>query len=312
MTSPPKSKFNAFVFTCNNYTAQHVRAIQEFVQEKGRFLLFAYELAPSGTPHLQGCFWLNEQIRQDHLFRLCKEGKQLHGFSIRTQRGDMDDQRRYILDAIKDGQPKAWVSGTTPYVWGEWPTNEEFEAQKPTQGKRSDLQAFVETVRDSRPTSRQLVESGFASVLARYPAFHLRIEGMFYPPPDSRPQMDNKWFYGDTGTGKSTRARSELKDKYGDYFLKGLNKWFPINYNGDGPILIEEWGPGHDYLLDRLKEWSDHHKCLVEIKGSEREVNPVAVYVTSQHHPREAFATVSQCDFDAFMRRFTVIHVTTL
>ena len=164
------SSFNAFVFTCNNYTADHVRAIQEFVQEKGRFLLFAYELASTGTPHLQGCFWLNDKIRQDNLLRLCKEGKRLHGFSIRTQRGNMDDQRRYILDAVKDGQPKPWVPHTTPYIWGDWPTNEEFDSQKPQQGKRSDLHDLYDAVKGGIRDKKRLRED-FKGICAKYPRY---------------------------------------------------------------------------------------------------------------------------------------------
>ena len=176
------NKHNAFVFTCNNYTPDHVRAIQEFVQEKGRFLLFAYELASTGTPHLQGCFWLNDQIRPDSLCRLCKPGKQLHGFSIRTQRGNMDDQRRYILDAVKDGQPKPWVPNTTPYIWGDWPTNEEFDSQKPQQGKRSDLQDFVALVKQG-PISEQTIAEDFTSVLAKYPRFVETVQRIYEPKP---------------------------------------------------------------------------------------------------------------------------------
>jgi len=68
-------------------------------------------------------------------------------------------------------------------------------------------------------------------------------------------ELDNYWYYGATGTGKSRAVREEFGDSL---YSKNINKWFD-DYQGEKTVLLDDFGKTHVTLGDHLKRWSDHY-----------------------------------------------------
>lgn len=138
-------------------------------------------------------------------------------------------------------------------------------------------------------------------IVARYPRF-ADVCNDTYHPPTMIDKLDNQWFYGPTGTGKSTRARTENPSLYS----KGINKWFD-GYDGETTVLIEDVDTAHTFMLHFLKIWADHYPFRAEYKGGSRMIRPAKIVVTSNHTISEIFG--DGVDSQALQRRFTEIEM---
>lgn len=112
-----------------------------------------------------------------------------------------------------------------------------------------------------------------------------RIASDYRPVPKDLDWIDNppnEWIYGDTGTGKSTKARGENPGHY----LKMLNKWWE-NYNDEEVVVIEDIGMTHNFIGDFMKIWADKYGFRAEVKGLSIVLRPQKIVVTSNYHPKQ-------------------------
>lgn len=310
------SKHHAFCFTWHNYTDENESSLRAWAEKRCSFLCYHYEVADSGSPHLQGMLWTLEPMKLFDIQRVGKS-KKMFGFWPIVQRGNITQNRVYIVEGVKDGTPKKHVEGkTTHFEWGTWPTDEQFEAQSPKgQGKRTDLESLRDDIRDNNPKTRKLYDDHL-SVCVRYPQAVAKLRELYHPPPEVYNhdlQAYNVWIYGEPGLGKTSYARKLISEKHPEtWTTKDNTKWFPSDYNGTDAIIIEDFDPSNEYLLGPLKRWSDRHSCQGEFKGASLTINPIAVYVTSNHSIESCFPQASKFDIEALKRRFHVIHFTSL
>ena len=54
-------------FTLNNYTLKKIEHLVHTFEELSKKYIFQEEIGESGTPHLQGCFWLKTRLRLTQL-----------------------------------------------------------------------------------------------------------------------------------------------------------------------------------------------------------------------------------------------------
>lgn len=183
------------MFTYNNFTSEGVEKLKEYAKTQCKFICFAYELGEEKkTPHLQGCLWFRLPRNTSNVNRQCKKGQRFHGYHFEAQCGSMASQREYIVNGVKDGEKKEWIEGTEPYVWGTWPTEEEYDLQRPRQGDRTDLRACWMAIHSGK--RKREVEDEFLMVDARYPKWmekHLnyaKIKSLQKPAIEVRPWQE--------------------------------------------------------------------------------------------------------------------------
>lgn len=125
--------------------------------------------------------------------------------------------------------------------------------------------------------------------------------------PDDDPDL--RWYWGETGTGKTRSVNAEFPD----CFDKGLNKWWcgyaPLANPGHMTVFIDEWAPKHECLSSFIKKWADHGPFNAEVKGgSLGRIRPHRIIVCSNYSIDECFPDPR--DSEPLKRRFDVTHFT--
>lgn len=258
----PAPQLRNFCFTLNNYSPDDIAAVESL---PFKYLIYGKEVGESGTPHLQGYC---ELAAKKTLSAIKKIIPRAH---IESRRGTSQEAADYCK---KDNDFVEHGVCSNP-------------------GKRNDLTAFVESVKAQLPTPESLAES---SLYMRYPR-HCDYVIDLYHKPTALSTLDNHWFYGPSGTGKSRQAR----ELYPNAYIKSCNKWFD-NYLGEETVIIDDIDDTHKFMGYFLKIWSDHYPFRAEYKGGSRMIRPKRIIVTSNFQPDEIW-TENQF-LEPILRRF--------
>lgn len=118
--------------------------------------------------------------------------------------------------------------------------------------------------------------------------------------------LENEWWFGKTGTGKSMKIWSD----HPNHYPKMLNKWWD-GYEDQDTVVIEEWSPKNDMTASGLKIWSDRYPFNAEIKGGViKMIRPRRIIVTSNYSMEQCFERAE--DLEPLKRRFKQIEFKTL
>lgn len=92
--------------------------------------------------------------------------------------------------------------------------------------------------------------------------------------------IDARWFYGPTGSGKSSEARKLFP---GAYIKAANNKWW-CGYKGEECVIMDDMDTTHTYMAFHLKIWADHYPFPAERKGSSLGlIRPKTLIITSNY-----------------------------
>jgi len=277
LKSRPKSKMSErsrnWCFTLNNYTDEEVESVREKAGG-AKYLVFGYEVAPeTGTPHLQGYVQ----------FTQVKSLKQMKVFIPRAHfevaRADGGCNKRYTT---KDGKFEEF--GIPPKTQKE---KGEGRWKRVLEKAREGDQEWLE---ENEP---YLVINGEKKLkaLKRY-----KTEAMDYSDADT----PHEWWYGPTGTGKS----STFWKNYPDGYPKDTNRWWD-DYRGE-VVLMEEVDPETmKYLASKMKKWVDRFPFMGETKGGSIKIRPPKIVIISNYTIEECFP--EKRDQDAMKRRVKVV-----
>lgn len=266
------SRCRAFCFTINTFdenTEEHLQGLE------CRYIVYGYEIAPTtGRPHFQGYVYFDNARSLDAIKKLIKG-------HILIAKGAPEQNYDYCS---KDGQY---------YERGIRPISDKAKGA-------NEKERFKRTRELAKAGNFDAIDD---DIYIRYRHTLKKIHLEDRPQPqDLDHGVHGVWIYGPTGTGKSTKARTDYPNAY----LKDTNKWWD-HYSGEDSVIMDEFGPEHaKYLTSFVKKWVDKWIFSAESKGGRMLIRPKTVVVTSNYSIDECFTGV---DLDAIKRRFKVIHM---
>jgi len=269
MTSSTSVRSRGWCFTINNPTDEDHASIQKLVED-AQYVIVGNEVGSEGTPHLQGyCFYKNTT-------RFSRIKDILPRAHIEKQKGNNIAAIDYCK---KDEDYKEW--GIPP----------ENNNQKE---KWSSIIALAESgnleaIKSQHP---RIYFQHFEKIQSFLVREIMILDG----------ELEHEWWYGPTGTGKSSKVWND----HPIHYAKKKNKWWD-GYRDQDVVVIEEWSPNFHMLGSELKIWADRYPFPAEIKGgSLQNIRPKKIIVTSNY-------TIDQCfpateDSSPLKRKFKVIH----
>jgi len=264
------SKSKSWCFTVNNPEIGDEWQIQTLIQDTD-YCVYGREVGEQQTPHWQGYC----------VFPYPKSLNQVKAILTRAHWETRRGTHRQAADYCKkDGDFEE--HGELPVSAGE--ASKEMWKAIITCAERGDMEQIKED----------------------YPAIYLRylekLRSLAFPSLSILPELQNEWWYGPTGTGKSRKLWRDFPCHY----AKQLNKWWD-GYNGEGIVAIEEWAPKNECTASLLKIWADRYPFPAEVKGGKlNRIRPQRIIVLSNYSPEQCFTQVE--DLEPIRRRFKVIH----
>jgi len=276
------SKKHNYQFTWFSFPEDWEQKVDALFQnEKIKYIICGHEICPTtGKPHKQSHIDCHQQYTIKALQKILqKYGIKPSVLPFKTKQHCINS-RTYCK---KDGKFVEW--GTPPQ-----------------QGKRNDLEKYMETIRDNPETKEITLMEQHSTVMAKYPAFankykllSKKLTNLTWDDEDP----PNEWHYGPPGVGKS-RPFQEMDDIY----TKMPNKWW-TGYDGQDLVLIEDLEPAHHVLGYYIKIWTDHYVFNACVHFGMVRIRPKRIIITSNFHPQEIFhGKILQ----AIMRRLKIIH----
>lgn len=270
----PTERARGYCFTINNPTGWDDVDIERLA-ESAQYVCRGKEVGEEGTEHYQGYVYFKEKKSFIYVKGIIPRAH------IERQRGSFDEAINYCQ---KDGD------------WKEWGTRPSGPAGQKNQWK--DVLCLA------RAGKFQDIEDKYPAIFIRY---HSKLCSLFKPErPIILETLENEWWYGETGTGKS----KELWERFPDHYQKSLNKWWD-GYVNQEVVAIEEWAPKNEVTSSFLKIWADRYPFSAEIKGGTlQKIRPKKIIVLSNYTIDECFQN-SQ-DLGPIKRRFKVKHFVSL
>lgn len=268
-----KLRSRDWCFTLNNYKPTDEALLQQI---SSKYLIYGREIGASGTPHLQGYIYFNNQ----------KFGHQV--VKLMPHHTRIDKRMAPKLDSAIDYCKK----DRDFYEQGDRPCNQE------EKGRRGN-EAAGWAVKKARSGDLAAIEEEEPQLFIKYGP---RLEQLFVPPNKPLDSLEHEWWVGPTGTGKS-RLLWEL---YPDHYSKKINKWWD-GYKRQEVVAIEEWSPEARLTTQALKTWADHYPFPGEIKGGGMQgLRPRKIIVLSNYTIEQCFERAE--DREPMLRRFKVIN----
>jgi len=271
------SKPRSVSFTLNNYTTAEVDHIKNGTF---KFIIFQEETGAGGTPHLQGY----AQLQSCTVFSTWKRllGERAH---IEASKGNADSNIAYCTK-LSDRIPNTVV----------------FErGDRPKQGERNDLTKIVNAAMDPTVPIADIIALDPCNFL-RFHKGVMAIKSILSPKRNFKTEVF--WFYGGTGTGKSTKAR-ELAGP--DSYWKQNSPWW-CGYDPivDQTVVIDEYRCDFS-KFSFLLQLFDCYPLQVQVKGAQLQFSARRIIVTSPKAPAETWSTRTTEDVQQLLRRIAVV-----
>ena len=268
MRNGSQSKSRGWCWTINNPGIFDDTDIEELKQST-MYGVFGREVGETGTPHFQGF------CRFEHPVSLNRVKKLLRRAHLETQKGSCHQAADYCK---KDGD---FVE------WGQLPEERKTAKERWRWIINMAEHGELDAIKDEYP--------------GEYLRYYDKLRGLRRRESTIMGELQNEWWWGPTGTGKSKTAW----ELYPDHYQKPLNKWWD-GYNDEDTVVIEEWAPKNEMTASNLKIWSDRYPFSAEVKGGTlRRIRPKRIIVTSNYRIEDCFEKPE--DLLPLKRRFKVV-----
>lgn len=263
----PQSKY--WMFTYNNPSRDHLEGLPDLIGPEGcSYVVCQLEKAPTtGTLHLQGYIELPKRGRFTTVKTIFAKAGITKPVHFEGRRGS---QQQAITYCTKDESREA--------DGGPWHQGEAVPSQ---QGKRNDLLALRDAIKEKRPLSEIFNDDDVAPHLVKYhkaAQFMKNVYELAEVAQDEFRLIDCEVLYGPTGSGKTRKATAA-----------GAFKWNPSTpewwdgYEGQTTIMIDEFNG--QVKITRMLQLLDGYKLRLPVKGSFCYARWTKIYITSNKHP---------------------------
>lgn len=239
-----ENRVRNFCFTWNNYTLEVEKYLQGL---KTEYLCYGREVGEQGTPHLQGYLVFKNPRKMASAIKLLK------GAHVSIAQGTSHENITYC-SKDKDF-----------FEQGDRPLG---------QGKRTDIDT-IKILAKKGASNLEIAES--SSSLQSF-KFGLILKQV-YAPKRNWP-VNVKWYYGESGTGKTRAAAEEMPDAY----WHDTGKWF-CGYDCHENVIFDDLRP-KTFTFQYLLRLLDRYPMTVETKGASVQWVPRNVIITTTLHPQ--------------------------
>lgn len=285
-------RVRSWCFTKNNYSESDEDIIYDLAF-KCRYIVCGKEVGESGTPHFQGFLYFDNKVRFSTLKEYLPDGSH-----IEVMRGTHSEAINYCKKGEQSHEE--WKSlGIDGPNFG---FNADFFESGEKPGDCTDGGA-KEKIRWDMVMANAM-EGNWKGIPVdvmirngrgiQYAVHKLMTRNLT----DTTEQM--LWYWGNTGTGKSRKAR----DDYPDAYLKMCNKWWD-DYTAQDAVIMEDFDVEHAVLGHHLKIWGDRYSFPAETKGGKIDIRPRIIIVTSNYHPNMIWRTEQA--LGPILRRFNCV-----
>lgn len=242
-------------YTLNNYTDDEHLNLLNITECK--YHIFGKEVGLNGTPHIQGFIVFPNQRR-------LKSVKQIVGERAHCEKamGNSIQNRNYCM---KEGD---FIE------YGDRPLTQE---EKGNQEKIRWDHALKEAKTKGEVTDERIQFLHYNTIKK------VRYDALLTRKLDALNELNNEWWYGKPGTGKS-RKGFEL---YPQAYRKNPNNEWWDGYNDEEVVIIEDLDNSHHKQFSNIKRWADHYPFLAEIKGGMIKIRPKKIIITSNYKIEE-------------------------
>lgn len=270
----PSPRCRGWCWTINNPTPSDDQELL-LLREKVQYYVFGRERGEDeNTPHYQGYVYFKHPQR----FNTIKNC--LSRAHIEPQRGSICQAIEYCQ---KDGQ------------WDEW-------GQRPEENNASKKELWSSIISKAEAGDLDSIKLEHPRIYFQY---FEKLKSFAKRPSTILSELKNEWWWGPTGTGKS----SKIWNEYPEHFQKQINKWWD-GYEQEDVVVIEEWSPHYAVLADLLKIWSDRYPFPAQIKnGNLKGIRPKKIIITSNYSIEQCFPNAA--DHQPLLRRFNVTYFPT-
>lgn len=306
----------AFVFTLHNWSEADIADLRQLVEQLADYAVWGRERCPdTGRRHIQGYIHWKQQQGFAAIHKRWKqlvgqrgggddaaagpsgraaEGSadgpatpgQRHALWLQAARGTADENRAYCT---KDGDADEW--GTMPQ-----------------QGKRSDVEGWVQRVRDGSASTRD-VRNNQWHVYHQYGRTLDKLEDDRRVAECRTAPTAGVWLCGPTGSGKSHRADAIARAVY-----PGATYWHPAydrqwwdGYDGHRCVVIDDFRKG-TLSVEEVLRLADRWPYAVSRRG--RQPVPFTAELVIITAPESYTAYFKEEDWPQIARRYALVELT--
>lgn len=251
-------------YTVFNYTTEEILHLKNL---RCKYHVFGEEICPTTQrEHLQGYI----VFKDGKTFRSCKKTLCGDKTYVTAANGDAAANKKYCSKGSN-----VFESGTMPQkrgAAGGLSTQERWAAARDI-GKTGDFKRLCEE---------------FPQIGIQHLNKFRAMQTLYAPEVKDLDKIENFWYQGAPGTGKSYAARRHPKIISGEWkcFVKPPTKWWDT-YAGEELVVIDEIERSAVYMGHFLKIWGDPYACIVQSKGSSMKIRPLCIIITSNYTPEE-------------------------
>lgn len=256
------TKSRNFLITKNN-PQEDINEFQQLLQRAFTTIYTRVQLekGKQGTVHIQACFGTKNAV---HLTKVIKS---LPGCHIEIAKNAMAAWNYCGKeDTRMDGPVESGLPPAAKNVKGDTKARNELILEKGVERAVEEGIIPIEKYRQIRQ-SVDLYKANIKKV-------------------ESLSKLDNYWYVGPTGAGKSRKAHEENPRAYN----KLANKWWD-GYKDEEVVIIDDIGKDggefKNWLGNKLKNWLDHYPFMAETKGGAMLIRPKKFIITSNYMPHE-------------------------